>query len=501
MGRNSGGASRASGTGSTGSSSSGSGRVSGGRTTQVDHSRSERNESSGGNSTNSSGVSYHSDPPPAERHREPPPPSYHRHREPPPPSYYRHREPPPPPYYDRPPRYDGWNDHMPPPPPPAYSGPGSYQGGRRNSRKGCCLPFLITFTVGLALLFVVFVSVFNDIGKKDTLEQAAQSVQEQQAAAEYFTDQLGWIGRPSILNDGMSTFYQKTGVMPYLYLTDNIDGNYDPSDEQMDAFTGALYDQLFTDENHFLLVFQEYGDYYRTWYVSGSDAARTVDEIAAEGILDLVDKYYEYSMDDETYFATVFLEAAKRITGNLTLDSLQWGMSQQEVLDALGLDETEVRMDDFFAPAEGMQPSKTLEFINCDRMYFQNVPIRVIFIFVTKNSEPAREIGLARFNIEILENSVETPDRLLNAVAKSNLGISIKWEELTEQQKEIIQEYSHAVYPESSGEREQMPGGNVAAEISVSDGTYGVYRTIIWDGEYPAVWNRFVLSGEKQPES
>ena len=78
----------------------------------------------------------------------------------------------------------------------------------------------------------------------------------------------------------MEAFFKKTGVKPYLYLTDNVYGSTEPSDKQMDTFANSLYDKLFTDENHFLLVFQEYGDYYMTWYVSGSDAAEVVDAVS-----------------------------------------------------------------------------------------------------------------------------------------------------------------------------------------------------------------------------
>lgn len=127
---------------------------------------------------------------------------------------------------------------------------------------------------------------------------------------EYFTDRLGWIKQSATLNAGMETFFKKTSVKPYLYLTDNVYGSTEPSDKQMDTFANSLYDKLFTDENHFLLVFQEYGDYYMTWYVSGSDAAEVVDEEAANIVLDYVDEYYSSDMGEEEYFSNVFSMAA-----------------------------------------------------------------------------------------------------------------------------------------------------------------------------------------------
>lgn len=189
-------------------------------------------------------------------------------------------------------------------------------------------------------------------------------------------------------------------------------------------------------------------------------------------------------------------------------DSLQWGMSQQEVLKALDLKETAVKLEEEVIPAEGLQgnqPSRTLQTIICDDMYFHDIPIRASFVFVTKNSEPAWDIGLSRIYIDLLADSVETSGKLKDAVAKSSLGISIKWEDLTERQKEIMWEYYRAVYPEFSGETSvktamEMLGINSVAGSSVKDGTDGVYGTVSWDGEYPAVWNRFVLSDENRPE-
>ena len=197
---------------------------------------------------------------------------------------------------------------------------------------GCLTPFLILFVIGIAVVVIVS-SGSRKSAPNGTREQ--QNVQEQapppiqqkaetksddqssEAAvptvAEYFTDKMGWIKQADVLNAGMEAFFKKTGVKPYLYLTDNINGNTEPSDEEMDAFAGDLYDKLFTDENHFLLVFQEYGDYYMTWYVSGGNAAEIMDEEAANIVLDYVDEYYSSDMGEEEYFSNVFSMAAGKI--------------------------------------------------------------------------------------------------------------------------------------------------------------------------------------------
>ena len=197
---------------------------------------------------------------------------------------------------------------------------------------GCLTPFLILFVIGIAVVVIV-----SSGGRKSApsgtreqqnvqeqapppIQQKAETKSDDQSSeavvptvAEYFTDKMGWIKQADVLNAGMEAFFKKTGVKPYLYLTDNINGNTEPSDEEMDAFAGDLYDKLFTDENHFLLVFQEYGDYYMTWYVSGGDAAEIMDEEAANIVLDYVDEYYSSDMGEEEYFSNVFSMAAGKI--------------------------------------------------------------------------------------------------------------------------------------------------------------------------------------------
>ena len=119
---------------------------------------------------------------------------------------------------------------------------------------------------------------------------------------------------PAVLLSGMKTFQEKTGVQPYLYLTDEINGSHDPTDEEIDQFANGLYDQLFTDENHFLFLFMEYGDTYISWYVCGSEAGSVMDDAAVDVFLNYVDEYYSSDMEDEEFFSAVFADTAERIT-------------------------------------------------------------------------------------------------------------------------------------------------------------------------------------------
>lgn len=130
----------------------------------------------------------------------------------------------------------------------------------------------------------------------------------------YYTDELDWIGNPTQLTAGMKNFYQKTGVQPYLYITDTINGSHSPTNADAEAFAQAKYNELFKDEAHVLLIFFEYIESeYHTWYQTGNQAKTVLDTEAMNILLDYVDRYYYESLTDEAFFSKSFDDAAVRI--------------------------------------------------------------------------------------------------------------------------------------------------------------------------------------------
>ena len=129
----------------------------------------------------------------------------------------------------------------------------------------------------------------------------------------WYTDNLDWIRDSEKLEKGLAYFYKRTGVSPYLYLTEDVSGVRNPTSDQLDAFAGELYDRLFRDEAHFLVVFQEHDGVYNTWYVCGLEARAVMDDEACEILLDYLDAYYFGDYEDEEYFAKAFTDAADRI--------------------------------------------------------------------------------------------------------------------------------------------------------------------------------------------
>lgn len=140
---------------------------------------------------------------------------------------------------------------------------------------------------------------------------------------EYFTDNLGWIDSGSKLESGMKHFYKETGVQPYLYITDSIDGSTTATSSNMEAYANKLYDELFDDEAHVLVLFHEYNSSgkYSTWYVAGKQAKTVVDSEGADILLDYIDYYYYSDYTEDEMFSKAFSDAADRM---MTVTKSPW---------------------------------------------------------------------------------------------------------------------------------------------------------------------------------
>lgn len=189
--------------------------------------------------------------------------------------------------------------------------------------SGCALPIMV---IAFVILAIALISVFSAPGggsgvTPSTIEREPLppgSVVE----TGYYTDELGWIRNGTQLTAGMKNFYQQTGVQPYLYLTDNINGSPTPSSDEVEEFAFALYDELFVDEAHLLLIFLEYQEQYSTWYVTGTQANSVIDTEAADILLDYIDRYYHYdNLSDEEFFSKSFNDAGERI---MTVTTSPW---------------------------------------------------------------------------------------------------------------------------------------------------------------------------------
>lgn len=199
-------------------------------------------------------------------------------------------------------------------------------GGNKPSRNrgggGCgCVTAIIVLIVVIVLFSILTSNMGSFFSGPETDFEITKSTIQREALpkgsvneTDYYFDELDWIGNETKLLSGLRYFYQKTGVQPFLYITDTVSGTNYPSMSQLDDFANGLYDELFTDEAHLLLVFFEYDDGYMTRYVAGTQAKTVIDTEAGDILLDFIDRnYYDDSLDDETFFSKSFTEAADRI--------------------------------------------------------------------------------------------------------------------------------------------------------------------------------------------
>ena len=199
-----------------------------------------------------------------------------------------------------------------------------YGGGfRRNYGGGCgtgCVSGVVVIIILIAVIAMVLLGIFSNningqVSSGVTMSTVRREPLPKGSAIDtgYYTDELGWITNPVTLEAGMKNFYTKTGVQPYLYITDTANGTTKPTSSDMDIYARELYDKLIRDEAHLLLLFWENNNNYKTQYVAGSQAKSVIDAEAANILLDYIDRYYYGSMKEDEFFSKAFNDAGNRI--------------------------------------------------------------------------------------------------------------------------------------------------------------------------------------------
>lgn len=130
----------------------------------------------------------------------------------------------------------------------------------------------------------------------------------------WYQDDINWIHDEKTLLKGLKTFYDKTGVQPYLWITDNINGKVKPNTSDFETALKSKYSELFKDEGHVIVCFMESSpSVYATYYWAGSAAKGVIDDEAGEILLDVIDSKYTSDLSDEEMFSKSFSDAATRM--------------------------------------------------------------------------------------------------------------------------------------------------------------------------------------------
>lgn len=225
---------------------------------------------------------------------------------------------------------------------PASGGPRPMGGGpmRSGGRGGCgCGSGLIALVAAAVIIVAMLlmgsmtscVSCAGSAGSASSQQITSSTVKREKLSAslvnetDYYTDATGsFISSGSTLTKGLKSFYSATGVQPYVYITDNVEGDYSPSDTQLTAFTDALYEELFTDEGHLLFVYVNIKDTdsYMGNIALGYSAKTVIDDEAYEILTDYINAYYyDESLSNEEFIGNAFADAGTRI---MTVQKSAW---------------------------------------------------------------------------------------------------------------------------------------------------------------------------------
>lgn len=188
---------------------------------------------------------------------------------------------------------------------------------RAGSGCGGCAGILVAIVI-LALLGALATTFIPSCSTDYSAQSASTVIREELPAGSvdetaYYTDADGdWIHSPATLERGLRTFFEKTGVQPYVYILKNGTTN---STSALTEAAEELYDQLFSDEAHFLLVFCDDGNgSYNCGYAAGSLATQVMDSEAVGILSEQIERANnDYSLSEEEIFSQAFSETADLI--------------------------------------------------------------------------------------------------------------------------------------------------------------------------------------------
>ena len=180
-----------------------------------------------------------------------------------------------------------------------------------NGGRGCGATVLI-----VVLIFALFIGVMvmmNPNGETSSTIQREKLLASAVQETAYYTDMDGdWIHNASKLENGLRKFYRETGVQPYVYILPN---GAETSITKLSQQAETLYNQLFQDAGHFLLLFCDDGvGGYNCGYTYGAQARTVMDDEAIQILAEYLDACYaDTSLSEEEIFSSAFEDTASRI--------------------------------------------------------------------------------------------------------------------------------------------------------------------------------------------
>lgn len=182
------------------------------------------------------------------------------------------------------------------------------------------MSYLLSAIIVMVIIFFIVMIFSGRSGTagitKSTIERDRLSGQYVDVVDNWYDDSaMNWISSGFKLESGLRDFYNETGVQPYLVITDQVNGDYNPTGQDVFNYANLIYDEMFSDEGHMVFVFQcpDNGTEYNMAACTGAQAKSVVDEEALEILYDYLDYYFYSDLDEDEMFAKAFEKAGERI--------------------------------------------------------------------------------------------------------------------------------------------------------------------------------------------
>lgn len=219
---------------------------------------------------------------------------------------------------------------MPPPPPVHGRGPRHYGRPGGGCGSGCLSAVIILILVIACLGMFRCQSAERVSDGSDTKSTIVREKVDSGNAYinECIIDELGWFDNVSATETKLKSFWEKTGIQPYIILRD-----YDPeltTDAQKEAWAISYYDENFDTENIFLYVYfaekDTDNDVGYMCYANGYETSSVMDSEAIEIFWNNVDKYWYTDMSTDDMFVTIFSKTGDTImhAASAKYEAVKW---------------------------------------------------------------------------------------------------------------------------------------------------------------------------------
>lgn len=211
---------------------------------------------------------------------------------------------------------------MPPPPRRGYSGRSyrrSYSGGSVGSSITSAIASIIVLIIVLAFV-TIFLSTISSGGFNHSSFAASTRNREKLKTGITFdsdciVDEIGWFDSVTRAGRQLRTFYDKTGVQPYIVLL-----QYHPgltTDEQKEAYAQEYYEDNIDNESTFLYMYFAEEDVDNDvgfmCYVNGKQVDSVMDSEAVEIFWGYLDRNWYSDLSTDQLFENAFTSTAETI--------------------------------------------------------------------------------------------------------------------------------------------------------------------------------------------